>query len=137
MPEHVKEAIIKANTGRIPWNKGMRGWQSNNALGEWREAGGTLKGRKVPWMEGKNNPKWTGRYPKYSTLHTWIRNKMGKAKFCVVCGEKEKNFEWANLSGKYKRDEKDFISLCVKCHRLWDSNRLPINLMEWRERVYA
>lgn len=34
---------------------------------------------------------------------------------------KEKNrYEWANISGEYKRELSDYESLCVSCHRIKD-----------------
>jgi hypothetical protein len=70
--------------------------------------------------------------PSYGTLHNWITRLNGKPKQCEHCGligEKEPggqwNIDWANTNHKYKRKKEDFIGLCSKCHRIYDtSNKL-------------
>lgn len=57
----------------------------------------------------------------YITLHSWVRYHKGKPNLCEKCGATEaKKFEWANISGEYKRDLSDWIRLCVSCHRFMD-----------------
>jgi len=66
--------MAKGHEGQKSWNKGKKGWKTNNALERWRENGG------VPWnkglsvrlspasefkkgdsrITGKNNPNWKG-----------------------------------------------------------------------------
>lgn len=57
---------------------------------------------------------------KYGTLHDWVGHWLGKATVCTFCGKTEGRIEWANKSRKYKRDLKDWISLCKKCHYKYD-----------------
>lgn len=59
--------------------------------------------------------------PGYAAIHTWVNRQRGKANRCEHCGKMEGKFEWANKSQRYKRDVKDWISLCHSCHRKYDS----------------
>lgn len=80
------------------WNKGMKGINANEKNGQW-------KGDKV----------------RYSCLHKWVRRKLGSPRICDDCGTKEaKKYNWANKSGKYKRDLSDWKRLCKKCHNIFD-----------------
>lgn len=67
---------------------------------------------------GENHNKWKGENVSYSGLHKWVNKYKGKAFGCTVCGSQRKQrYEWANISGEYKRDLDDFESKCVPCHR--------------------
>lgn len=57
--------------------------------------------------------------PQYNAIHKWLKYNYGKASLCELC-ESTKNVQWANLSGEYKRDLKDFAQLCASCHRKHD-----------------
>jgi hypothetical protein len=68
---------------------------------------------------GENNWNWKGDKVSYYGMHAWIYRKLGKAKKCYYCGKlktKPYQMHWANIDHKYKRDIKDYISLCVNCH---------------------
>ncbi len=70
---------------------------------------------------GKNHYNWHGENGSYQTKHIWIHTHYGKANHCEKCdGRNAKRFEWANVSGEYKRNIKDYIQLCPSCHRLMD-----------------
>lgn len=62
----------------------------------------------------------------YSSLHIWIRSLLGIANKCEKCGKTEmpknrKNyFQWANISGKYKKDLSDWMQMCASCHSVHD-----------------
>lgn len=57
----------------------------------------------------------------YWALHKWVVRKKGKAFGCFHCGTTEnRRYEWANISGEYKRELDDYESLCVPCHRRKD-----------------
>ncbi len=70
--------------------------------------------------KGEANPNWKGNYVKYYALHEWIRNnfKTDKDK-CEECGS-VRNLDFANISGKYKRDITDWKILCRSCHMKLD-----------------
>lgn len=54
---------------------------------------------------------------KYLKLHYWIRKNLGVAKYCS--NDKThiaKVYDWANISGEYKKDLSDYRPLCRSCH---------------------
>lgn len=64
---------------------------------------------------------WKGEKASYEAKHIWIRTHYGNATKCEKCdGKNAKRFEWANISGKYLRNIKDYMQLCPSCHRLMD-----------------
>lgn len=71
---------------------------------------------------GEDTPNWKGDKVGYKCLHKWIIRWHGKAKKCEFCGKTSDTHKicWANISGKYKRDIKDYIQLCVSCHTKFD-----------------
>ena|SRR3990167_8797453 len=72
----------------------------------------------MSFPKGENHHKWKGKNVSYSGLHKWVNKYKGKAFGCTVCGsQKRQRYEWANISGEYKRDLDDFESKCVPCHR--------------------
>ena len=70
--------------------------------------------------KGEKNHNWKGDKVGYQSLHAWVRSRKGKAYKCTSCGS-IKNIDWANKSRTYKRDLKDWISLCRKCHIKYDN----------------
>lgn len=72
-----------------------------------------------PTYEGEKHHLWKGDEVGYRALHQWIRRKLGKANKCVKCfTETSKRYEWANISGEYKRDINDWRELCSRCNNL-------------------
>lgn len=93
-----------ANKGHIPWNKGLKGF-----------------------MAGDKNGRWKGDKVSYAGIHQWIRKNLGKPMVCSECKiTTAKMYNWANISGKYKRDFKDWKRLCGKCHWQFDYYLHPI-----------
>lgn len=81
------------------------------------------KGLKRPDYSEEKSPTWKGEKAGYSALHYWIRNKLGRPSICFHCKRTDqKRYEWANISGKYKRDVTDWIRLCKKCHTKLDDS---------------
>lgn len=75
--------------------------------------------------KGINHSRWKGDNVRYRALHAWVTRELGRPSKCEDCGAKTlKNFEWANISGNYLRDLKDWKSLCRKCHRAFDFGRI-------------
>ena len=69
------------------------------------------------------NPLWAGDDVGYLGLHSWISRKLGKPSTCENCGRTGlvgHEIHWASISGEYKRDLKDWIRLCAKCHYHFD-----------------
>lgn len=87
---------------------------------------------------GEKNYLWKGDKVGYGALHSWVRNQMGKADHCDDCGlhkipkGMKTYFEWSNISGKYKRDIKDFKQRCKKCHETLDRGRRKILISKCR-----
>lgn len=85
---------------RTSWNKGLKGFNTN-----------------------EKNGKWMGEKAKYGSKHTWISRKKGKPKQCEQCKIISNKCQWANKDHKYKRIIEDYISLCPKCHRKYDFDK--------------
>lgn len=71
-----------------------------------------------------NHVSWGGDSVTYSTKHRWVRTHYGRAN---KCENKDcvtpyiTHFEWANISGEYKRmDRSDWKMMCSSCHRKYD-----------------
>ena len=88
--------------GLKPWNKGIKTGMN-------------------PLLSNENHYMWKGDNVGYTALHQWLYKQSGKPNKCEYCGTiTAKAYEWANKSRKYKRDVKDWIRLCAKCHRKYD-----------------
>lgn len=96
-----------------------------------------LLGKKLPqwWRDrisqgqgrGENNKKWKGEKVDYWTKHKGLITSNGNPKKCEDCGingKKNKGnrwtIQWANITGTYTRDIKDYKGLCTKCHKIFD-----------------
>ena len=72
----------------------------------------------------EKNPRWLGEKAGYQALHEYAKKYWGKPNKCEVCRrtsqKKTKNgrnyFEWANLSGYYRRVRGDWQMQCRKCN---------------------
>jgi hypothetical protein len=96
--EHCKALQIPHKKGQIPWNKGLVGIYIENKS----------------WA-------WKGDKAKYSAIHTWVREQLGKPQECKICGNiLAKKFEWINVNHKYQRNLDDYIRMCTSCHRKYD-----------------
>lgn len=72
-------------------------------------------------MHGKEDelsPRWRGDEVGYFGVHDWLTKHFGQPVGCDDCGTDDpaKRYEWANISGEYRRDRSDFRRLCKKCH---------------------
>lgn len=78
-----------------------------------------LKGK---FADAKHN-QWKGDKAGYRAIHQWIQRKLGKPHFCEHCGDrnlKHRQYQWANLDHKYKRNLNDWRRLCMRCHQTYD-----------------
>lgn len=90
-------------------------WKKNMARQPWN------KGKKLPQMSGENHFAWKGDNVGYHALHDWVAKELGRPKKCEICNKTEaKRFEWANISGEYKKDITDWKRLCKGCHNKMD-----------------
>ncbi len=71
---------------------------------------------------GANHSGWKGEDATYDTKHDWMERHYGKIQKCeaIDCDKSSKKFDWANISGKYKRERTDWKRLCRKCHKKMD-----------------
>lgn len=70
---------------------------------------------------GENNSLWKGENAGYGAKHDWIKRWYGNPEICENCGTTTApKYDWANISGKYLRDRKDWKRLCRSCHHLMD-----------------
>jgi len=69
-----------------------------------------------------NKRRWKGEEASRTAKHMWIYKQFGKANHCSNpnCDKKSNKYEWANISGEYKREIFDYKQLCVICHRKMD-----------------
>jgi len=79
----------------------------------------------------QESPLWKGENATYGTKHKMINRQYGNHKKCYECGIKGKKnkggkwtIQWANISGNYKRDIKDYKGLCTKCHSVFDGKTI-------------
>lgn len=79
------------------------------------------KHRNTDLQKGENHYEWKGDKASYSSIHVWVSRRKGKPRLCEHCGTTtSKKFEWANISGNYKRVLSDWVRLCTKCHHHHD-----------------
>lgn len=79
------------------------------------------------YPQGSKHHLWKGKDALYITQHQWIARNYGKANKCENCHTKTaKRYHWANISGEYRRNLKDYKQLCVSCHRKFDYCRKAV-----------
>ncbi len=72
-------------------------------------------------LRGEQTGGYKGDRAKYAARHMWAKANFENKEKCDHCGANERRLEWANISGKYKRERSDWIILCVPCHRRFDN----------------
>ena len=71
---------------------------------------------------GENNWNWKGDKVGYYALHAWVERNLGKPQTCELCGDtSDRKYEWANISGNYKRELNGWKRLCTPCHAAFDN----------------
>lgn len=71
----------------------------------------------------EQSPNWTGNNVSYDAVHAWVKKHLGRPMECENCEYPHFSytFEWANISGEYKRDLSDWARLCRVCHMAFDN----------------
>lgn len=74
----------------------------------------------------EDSPHWKGDDAGYYAIHDWIAKEAGRPQECELCGTTDpgKRYEWANISGQYRRERSDFMRLCKACHNAYDGTSL-------------
>jgi hypothetical protein len=70
----------------------------------------------------------------YSAIHKYLTVTYGKPEQCKECGLKPNNkadIHWANMTGEYTREKKDYKPLCRWCHLKHDGNDIKSNGGRW------
>ncbi len=80
---------------------------------------GWFKEGMIPWHTGKQLKIFNDYSKDLSGLHKWLRRHYGIPTKCELCPS-TRNIEWANKDEKYSRDRGSWMSLCKKCHHLYD-----------------
>jgi len=107
--EQCLRAAIAANTGR----KRVCSEEHKTKL----SAKARLREKKV----GPAAANWKGDAVGYTALHSWVSRAYGCAAECEHCGdENAAAYDWANVSGEYKRERSDWLRLCRSCHMRFD-----------------
>lgn len=124
--------------GQIPWNKGLKGTPGGRyPKGYNRQTGNCGTCFKAFEFYGCEDRKYCSRqcanigktkegaYRRsvdgYHAIHAWVRTRLGRPMHCEKCGTTEKRrYEWANISGQYKREVSDWMRLCKPCHYKFD-----------------
>lgn len=85
-------------------------------------------------MLGDKNVNWKGDKASYGAIHDYVNYHYGQPQICEQCPAKDlgsRKHQWANISGRYKRDRSDWIRLCAKCHFRYDDRE--DNFKEFRD----
>ena len=135
---------MRDNLGRftkhsIPHNKGKKGWvnsrsytnghkQTNSGRTHWiskmvQDIDFQIK-RVTALKKNTSHHNWRGKDASYAAKHIWINNHYGRPSFCEICKlTRKEKYEWANISGLYKRNISDWKRLCQECHKKFDLSR--------------
>ena len=98
--------------------------------------GTTMWKKSPPPPKEEKSPNWKGDLVGKPALHMWVKLHRGTPSLCEHCGTTTaKKFEWANKSRLYKRDLKDWLRLCTRCHNKYDG--IPQKGWNTRREKYA
>ncbi len=119
-----REHMRRSHLGQKAWNKGKTLSREHR-----KKLSNANKGKhnslKTEFKSGRKDSlhfEWKGELASYAAKHHWVARWLGKPKFCEECKTTiAKTYNWANISGKYKRDLKDWKRLCRKCHHKFDN----------------
>ncbi len=88
-----------------------------------KQSGSTIE-KRVSQFRNERHWDWKGMDASYNAKHKWVEKRLGKPHKCSHCGRddlKHRQYHWANVSRKYKRELSDWIRLCVRCHKKYDA----------------
>lgn len=77
-------------------------------------------------LRQEKSPEWKGEKAGYFAKHIWLCKYFDKKGVCSHYRTKTaKKYEWANISGEYRRNIDDYVELCTSCHRKMDYKKKP------------
>ena len=119
--EETRMKLRIAKLGKPSPTKGMH-WKQNLSEKQREVKRELMRKIKNPHrlQPDENHYRWKGDRVGYFALHHWINKKLGHPLVCEHCGYSGKRLEWANIDHKYRRNLKDWIRLCKKCHCAYD-----------------
>ena len=130
---------VKKSSRNIKKNCLICGKEFGTCIQEIKRGGGKVCSRDCYYersrriiKRGKESPSWKGDKVSKNTIHRRLEKKLGKPKLCEFCRTTDKNklYDWANKSGKYLEDPKDWIRLCRQCHAKYD---YPVRIKKYYE----
>ena len=81
------------------------------------------KGQFVKGSTAEKCINWKGSKVGYSSLHKWIHKTFGSPNRCEKCGftsNSNRKIHWARKTKIVSRQRKDWVRLCVPCHKAKD-----------------
>lgn len=96
-----------------------RQWGKRRSKKTKKKISSTLTGR----YRSEASPHWKGNKISYSALHKWIHKHYGSPGKCEKCGFKSQSnrkIHWARKPGTHSREKRDWMRLCVPCHKNHD-----------------
>jgi hypothetical protein len=85
---------------------------------------------------GKDSRRWKGDDASYVAKHMWIIKHYGNASKCSFNpSHVARRYEWANISGEYKRDISDYLELCPSCHRKYDYDKKALKRGNGKKKI--
>lgn len=82
--------------------------------------------KQIAGWKDEGHPFWKGESASYASKHEWVNNHWGQPELCDHCGGTDcGRYDWANISGEYKREREDWLRLCRSCHFRFDFRRKP------------
>jgi len=134
-----KGQFIKGSTGRFPSletrkklslaaKRTMNGFKKGHKIFLGHHHTDENKAKIAVAHRGGKSYNWKGDDVKYMGLHNWLRRNLGNPKQCEQCGLTGRvvkgrwNIDWAKVEGKpYERKRENFLGLCRRCHKIYDS----------------
>lgn len=93
---------------------------------EHRAAAAVRAREQIKGWKNEGHPFWKGEDASYASKHEWAGRQWGKPSRCEHCAaEDRKSYDWANISGEYRREREDWLRLCRPCHQKFDRRRRP------------
>ena len=126
--ELIRQARLKNNPGALtkPW---LGKHHSDETISKIKEKRKLQVGEKI-WN-------WKGQKAGYVSKHHWVRRHWGRADYCESkeCKGISTIFDWANITGEYKRERSDWKRLCRQCHMKFDKQHEKMIITKKRNRI--